>query len=313
MRQRPIFVLMGRREHYSLIETNIRQLRTIYPDAEIVVFAWGPSPLILTNERNVTIIDWRERVEDTQNLLSIYSPEEIKNLAIAFNQRTPRGIFQRIRKAFIKRFPSSWITKNMQNKALIYENMLMQKVRCLMAASDLHPTRSLMFLDADAFVFENIDEIFDHDADVVLPIVRPQKVEWAHNLCNVFILGMLFLSDHKKSRDALFKQWWPATQNCTEFRKEQSALVRLLAAKTQTLFKNGAEELVSFDGTNIRFRIVDADIYNRHEPSNIAHWADEAIPYAKIYHFANMAQDPTRLENTLQRVRDHRLKQKQLS
>ena len=308
MRQKPIFVLMGSEDYYYLIESNIRQLRTIYPDAEVIVFAWGPTPLILQSASNVTIIDWRERVEDTQDLLAIYSPEEIKKLAIAFNQRTPRGILQRIRKAFIKRFPGSWITKNMQNKALIYENMLMQKVRCLMAASDLYPSRSLMFLDADAFVFENIDEIFAHDADVVLAIVGPQKVEWGYNLCNVLILGVIFLSDHKKARDALFKQWWPATQKCTEFCKEQSALVRLLASKTQTLFKMGAEELVSFDGTNIRFKIVDADIYNRHELYHIARWSDEAIPYAKIYHFTNMAQDRVRLENALQRVRDNRLK-----
>jgi hypothetical protein len=310
MRQKPIFVLMGSEDYYYLIGANIRQLHTIYPDAEILVFAWGPSPLILTHERNVTIIDWRERVEDTQDLLAIYSLEEITKLAIAFNQRTPRGIFQRIRKAFIKRFPRSWITKNMQNKALIYENMLMQKVRCLMAASDLHPTRSLMFLDADAFVFENIDEIFDHDADIVLSIVRPQKVEWTYNLCNVLTVGVIFLGDHKQARDALFKQWWPATQKCTEFCKEQSALVRLLAAKTQTLFKSGAEEFVSFDGVNIRFKIVDADMYNRHELYTIAHWADEAIPYAKIYHFSNMAQDRSRLENALQRVRDNRLTHK---
>ncbi|MBN9565899.1 MAG: hypothetical protein J0G29_07420 [Alphaproteobacteria bacterium] len=310
MRQKPIFVLMGSEEYYYLIETNIKQLRTIYPDAEIVVYAWGPNPLILTNERNVTIIDWRERVEDTEDLLSIYTKEDIKKLAIAFNQRTPRGIMQRIRKAFIKRFPSSWVTQNMQKKALVYENMLMQKVRCLMAASDLYPARSLMFLDADAFVFENIDELFDHDADVMLSIVRPEKVEWTYNLCNVLTVGVMYFSDHKKVRDSLFREWWPATQKCTEFCKEQSALVRLLATKTQTLFKKDAKEFVPFGSTDIRFWIVDADIYNHHELYNIAHWPDETIPYAKIYHFSNMAQDRTRLQNALQRVRDHRIKPK---
>jgi len=88
-------------------------------------------------------------------------------------------------------------------------------------------------------------------------------------------------------------------------------LVRLVAQQTHSLFCEGATETLTFNRTPVRFWIVPAAIYNRHELYNIATWEDEKIPYAKIYHLSNMAQDRARMHASLNRLEAFRLSRAQ--
>ena len=51
--------------------------------------------------------------------------------------------------------------------------------------------KAFFLLDADAFLVDRIDEIFEEDPDVILPMVEPAKQGWDYNNCHGLATGLI--------------------------------------------------------------------------------------------------------------------------
>ncbi len=283
------FVVAGDHKYFYLLEENCAHIKSVYPDARIILFDFG-----LTAEQaakiggecpNLEIVDWTGPVNDLSQIRATTPPDQRHKLAIAVNARKT-GVLKRFRKFMLKRFPQSGIAKRAETRALWFENLLAQKILCMKHASGLSPGEPLVFLDADAILFEPVDEIFAEAADVTLTLLENRS--WGENECAVINSGVIFFGPDTGARDAFLDAWWAETLVNQEWLREQTAMVRFIERQAPALFEPGRLETLDLNGAAVRLRMVSCDTYNfcdmaDKDPSEFLH--------AKIYHFADRRQE----------------------
>lgn len=284
------FMVAGDDKYFYLLRENCAHVKARYPDARVIVFDFGLTPgqaaALGGAGSNVEIVDWTAQVDDLSQIRETTPPEQRRKLAIAVNARRT-GFAKRIRKFMLKRFPASATSRLAETRALWFENLLIQKIQCMKHASALCAGEPLVFLDADAILFEPIDEIFAEGADVTVTLLD-DKHNWDRDQCSVLNSGVIFFGPDTAARDAFLDAWWAETLTTREWLREQTALVRFIYREAPTLFEPNRRETVALNGVEVSVRMVPCSVYNfcdmdNKEPSEFSH--------AKIYHFTDRRQE----------------------
>ncbi|MHA1598827.1 MAG: putative nucleotide-diphospho-sugar transferase [Alphaproteobacteria bacterium] len=286
------FLTAGDANYYFLLRENCVQVRALYPDARILVYDFGLQAAQATALEEdfppLQVIDWRAQIDDIDDFSANVTDTQRHKLALAFNARK-QGAAKRLRKFILKRFPESGISKAIEAKALRFENLLAQKIRCMRDASERVGAEPLVFLDADAMLFKPIDDVFDDDAaDVTVTVI--DKISWEYNFCFVLNSGVIFFGPNVEARDALLDGWWRATLLNEEWLREQTALVRMLeAAGGRQMFRGGQTENLKIGDAHVRVHVAACSEFNFYDMENIE---PQDFPDARIYHFTGRRQQP---------------------
>ena len=79
-------------------------------------------------------------------------------------------------------------------------------------------------VDADAYLVDRIDEIFDGDPDVILPMMSPENHSWDYNNCQGLNTGVMGFNGRTAARDAFLRDWYEAIEGNDEWLRELVAL-----------------------------------------------------------------------------------------
>ncbi len=284
------FLMAGDSGYFFLMKENCRHLRSVYPDAGILVYDFGLDgdqvSFLTSTYGNLRVIDWRRELDSVSLIRDAATPEHLRNITLAYNARKT-GLRKRLRKALLKRFPGSAMARRLEAQAVRFENLLVQKIRCMRHASDLCGAEPVVFLDSDAILFKPVDDVFAHVFDVTLTLIDENRT-WEHNRCFVINSGVIFFNRDVAARNAFLDAWWAETLANTEWLREQSALVRFLARQSRTLFQPYRSEEIRLDGRPVTVRIVPCREYNFFDMEQTA---PENFPDARIYHFTGRRQE----------------------
>lgn len=292
------YVVMGNAKYYDFIALNIARIRKVEPRARVLVYDWGDDrrrPAFVPALPNVEVVDWTSRISDVSVLEATTTARQRVEMAISFNARYSRSLRQRMRKAILKRWPTSWVARPLIRAGLTFENMLLQKVPCMLDASARTGDDRMIFLDADALLLRPVEDLYDtHDFDVAVTLI--EQPNWAENQCSVINSGVIFFGSRPAGRHALLSQWQTAIGTCTEWLREQTALVRMLNAHAPGLFSPGKSEEIDLGGEPVRLLALSCAEYNNTDRERAL------AANARVLHLANTAHNLNIVGDLLTRV-----------
>lgn len=290
-----LFVFFGTGDYHFLIRKNIELLRRLYPNTDVLVYDWGDEagrPSGAAFPAGVEVIDWSERIADTMGLLDALGKPGLNELAKAFNSRERASFKRRINKFFLKRFPNSPPARHVLDQAMRYENLLLHKCYALGDCARRIGERRFFFLDADAYLVEPLDGVYDGDPDVIMPMLEPEKQRWEINTCHALSDGIMGFGADVKARTAFLDAWYAALKTNTEKLRVIASLSRVVEAREKNrdsgvldAWKMG---VVDFDGIPIKIRTIPNYIYN----SVLNHEYDGGdLDSVKVLHLSGVAQN----------------------
>jgi len=294
------YVVMGNAKYYDFLALTVTQIRRIAPFAPILVYDWGDDarrPGFHSSLPGLEVVDWTKRIGDLAALTAATPPARQVELAIAYNARFRRCLSQRLRKAVLKRWPSSRLARPLIAAGLAFENMLLQKVPCMQDASERIGAGRMIFLDADAIPVRPLEPAYDlAPFDVAVTLV--ERPNWEPHRCAVINSGVLLFGDRPAARAAILAAWRAAIERCDEWLREQTALTRLLATETPALFTPAAAGACDLGGEAVRVVALPCAEYNNTD-------RESALTRgARVIHLANTAHNLATVRNLLARLRE---------
>ena len=259
------FLYIGTADYHFMILKNIELLRRLYPEADVVVYDWGDGDGRRSDTvfpKGVEVIDWADRVKDTWPLMEIYSEKRRIEIGKAVNSRQDGSFSRRFNKFFLKRFPHSRIARKVVERGIRYENMLVHKSYNMRDCSRRLAGKPFFLLDADAYLVDRIDEVFDGDPDVILPMIDPAIHGWDYNDCHGLSTGVMGFNGSGGARDAFLSEWYAAIEKNDEWLRELAAVNRLVKAKDASIFDGLGMNTLTFEGREVKFRTIENDVYN---------------------------------------------------
>lgn len=285
----PLFVIMGDHRYGHLLIRNAERIRHFYPEAPIHLYDWG-----LTSEQQrmlparisgLTLVDWRHALATAP---PIHIEDESRRLFLAKSYIARHPYFKRrFKKMVLKKFPRSALARKFIGQALGFEAMLCQKIACLRHAAAEAGPRPIVFLDADAILFEPIHELLTTDHDVTLTLVFDDDLTYEHDRCYVINSGFIQLGPDSARRSAFLEQWWQAAHDCHEWITEQTSLTRFLHRASETLLAENRRETLTLGEQPVTIQILPSRIYNFYRMDLLD---SERILDAKVVHFKDRAQ-----------------------
>ena len=304
----PLFVFFGTGDYHFLIRKNIELLRRLYPNADVLVYDWGDEngrPSRAAFPTGVEVIDWSERIADTMWLLDGLGKPSLNELAKAFNSRNRASFMRRINKFFLKKFPNSQPARNVLEQAMRYENLLLHKCYALGDCARRVGERRFFFLDADAYLVERLDGVYDGEPDVIMPMLKPDEQRWEPNTCHALSDGIMGFGSDVKARTSFLDAWYTALETNTENLRVIASLSRIVEAREKNRDTGvlGAWKLgtVNFDGVLVKIRTIPNHIYN----SVLNHEYDGGdLNSIKVLHLSGVAQNQKLFERFIGIVED---------
>ena len=149
--------------------------------------------------------------------------------------------------------------------------------------------KAFFLLDADAFLVDRIDEIFQESPDIILPMLETSKQGWDYNNCHGLSTGIAGFGCRTAERDIFLTNWYNAIGENDEWFRELAAMNRLFKDKSPELFDNWGLNTINFGAHNIKIKTIENDVYNR-----VLNYQDAPsdLDRVKIFHLAGIAQRP---------------------
>jgi hypothetical protein len=301
-----LFVFFGTDDYHFLIRKNIELLRRLYPKADVLVYDWGdksgrPSGSSFPND--VEVIDWSGRIADTMGLLDALGETGLNDLAKAFNSRERASFKRRINKFFLKRLPNSSPSRSVLEQAMRYENLLLHKCYALGDCARRVGERRFFFLDADAYLVERLDDLYEGDPDVIMPMLERKDQHWEQNNCHALNDGIIGFGADIKARTIFLDAWYKTLDSNIETLRVIASLSRMVKAREADSHIFDAWQLatVDFDGVPVKIRTIPNHIYN----SVLNHEYDGGdLDAIKVLHLSGVAQNQELFERFIGIVED---------
>lgn len=274
---KPNFITMADEKFVGPLRISISQALRFYPDSHFYVYDVGLSEKsktdLLKNFPNLRIEQWTLQYLPVQ-LAYNRSFVKMKGLGLLvdyFENLFGKNDFPRLR-SLIKQ---SHIEIFFQNKLAIIKH----HNDCVQSP--------FIFLDADAFLIDKIDELFDGSFDLGVTLRRKEEQDDSFNNCRLLNVGvMLFLGEYATNK-TLIDSWYHTARITNEQYSEQTSLTRLLLDKCPTIFNklNVTNKLLFTDNREVRVKVLDCNTYN-------FSWIEELnsrteLNGIKILHFKN--------------------------
>lgn len=259
------------------LRISVSQIRRLYPESTFYIYDVGLSEgsrkELEQNHKNVRIIKWTlqylpVQITYSRNFVGMKGVGILMDYISSFF-----GNHQYLRlRSLIKQ---SHIEVFFQNKLAIIKH------------HNDTSKQPFIFLDADAFLIDKIDELFDGSFELGVTLRRKAERDASFNNCRLLNVGvMLFLGTYKKNK-TLIDEWYTRARTTTELYSEQTSLTRLLLQADQTILtKINTKKKISFSNNQtITVNVLDCNVYN-------FSWIEELntredLSGIKILHFKN--------------------------
>jgi len=116
------------------------------------------------------------------------------------------------------------------------EWLLAQKPYCMRDFMTRYSAQRFVFLDGDAYIIQNVDELFDEDFRIAVTLRREGERDFSHNSCRVVNSGVIAVND-----PVIIDKWIERMKRTNEKLVEQTALTRLIYE--DNVIKSGVREL----------------------------------------------------------------------
>jgi len=284
------FIYLGTTDYHFMIKKNIELLRLLYPESGVIVYDWGDRegrPGDGDFPAGTEVVNWTKRLKDTWPLSEIYGEERLIDMAKRFNSRIDGSFKLRFNKFFLKRFPKAPPAKKIIAEALRYDNLLLHKSYNMKEASKHLAGKPFFLVDADAYLVEPIDEIFDGDPDVILPMIDPAIHGWDYNDCHGLSTGVMGFNGSGPARDAFLNDWYRAIEGNDEWLRELAAVNRMIYDQDPSFFDDWGLTTLKFEGQDVKVRTIENEVYNCYY-----NYRDTPADFdrVKILHLAGIAQ-----------------------
>ena len=303
-----LFVYFGTRDYHFLIRKNIELLRRLYPNADVLVYDWGDEngrPSHSTFQSGVEVVSWSERIADTMELLDPLGADGLNELAKAFNSRERASLKRRFNKFFLKRYPNSGPARGVLERAMRYENLLLHKCYALGDCARRIGARPFFFLDADAYLVEDLDVVYEGEPDVIMPSLELEKQLWEPNRCHALSDGIMGFGTDVEARRVFLDAWYKTLATNTEKLRVIASLSRMVEERVRGTKDNVLDDwrigTVDFEGTPVKIRTIPNHIYN----SVLNHEYDGGdLNSVKVLHLSGVAQNQELFERFIAIVED---------
>lgn len=245
------FVTIGDCNYFKTIEVSVKKIASLYPESRVVVYDWGftvEQKKILQSINNVLVRPWKQR--RLHILLAILS----------------RSLFKRPQFLF-------YFLKHHRKEVL-----LGNKIFCFLDYLNTYG-ENFIFLDGDAILVGEIDEVIGGDFDIGVTLRRSSEVDLCFGNCRGLNSGVLFFLGGKNKNVNFIREWKRTMLSTLEPLIEQTSLTRLIQ-QNKLYLKVGQTLSVPTGAARSFVRILSCEVYNYN-------WIEEGfdVNQQKILHF----------------------------
>ncbi len=264
------FLIAGDAGFFPTIHECMVRINRHHPNAAIHLYDWGlegeQTAQLQNAVTNLSITNWKDNIaamrRETMALRDVPLDTVHINLAKRHNVKFETGIRKRIVKACVKYLPRSPVSKFAVRRAIFYENLLIEKIRCLRDLSRSLGDGAVVFLDADAVLLTNIDDLFDQPFDAAFTMLRKEHYADQDGFCLCVNSGTVYLGPDKQKRDAFLDLWLEEAMNYTGYLSEQAALSIILSRNKEDEKELFSTVSVNSNESEFNILLLPCDIYN---------------------------------------------------
>jgi len=268
------FITVGSNLFYHLINYSTKLLLKIYPNSKLFIYDWGMTQRqkkVLESYPNTVLIDWTENLKKVEY-------DKIK------------------------------LNKNLYGDSLKskeYEYLFTQKSICMLDCSK-RIKKNLIYIDGDAFVINDIDELLDYDFDIGVTVRLDDKIiKLSRNLgIKTYInAGVIFFKTDSNKIQLFLNEWIEEIKDTSGFWLDQTALNNLISKADKKIFsKDYCEGILRISNTEIKIKTFPCEIYNKIEMKKGFN-----PKYTKILHFRASQHGYVNIERIKEIIKEFRL------
>jgi hypothetical protein len=270
------FITIADSKFFEPAFLSAEQVLKFYPNSKLYIYDWGFTETQrrkLENMQHITVLPWQMK----------FIPIEIK-LGRMFGLKKLLGIY-RWRDLLHNILFARQEIFNFKTvlKIPVSEMRFFNKFLCIKHFNDTFK-ENFIFIDADAFLINPIDELLDDSFDLGVTIRRKTELSLSYNNCTVLNVGMLFFFGGYEKNKTIIDAWRDELDITNEVSCEQTALTRLLYKAEPDIYNDQNRTWkIRFESCVVRIKILPCEIYNYN-------WVEEFDPErdknkVKILHF----------------------------
>lgn len=268
------FVTVGSKYFFALISYSAKLLMKLYPNQKFYIYDWGMTPRqkkILNTYPNSILIDWTDKLDK-------YGYKTVK------------------------------ITKNVygsSKESREFEYLFIQKSLCILDCTK-RIKENLIYLDADAFLINKIDGLFEQDFNIGVTVRLDDKIiEQSKKLgIKTYInAGVMFFKLDSDGIQLFLNDWIEEIKKTKGFWIDQTALNNLIAKSSNKIFeKDYNEGFLTISNRKLKVKTFPCNIYNLIEIKEGFH-----PKKTKILHFRASQQGKVTKERKREIIKEFRL------
>ena len=184
------FVTIGDKNFFEPINFSVDQINKIYPESKTFVYDWGftETQKEILKQKGAYVLAW----DIIDNNIVIKFSSFFQKIKVIYGIRDIRSFLIFLRDKKYKKRSSLKMIKR--------ENLFINKTLCLQDYIK-NFGGNFVFLDGDAFIINNFDEILEQDFDIGVTLRRKHEIRLGFGECNALNAGVLFfLGGNEKNK-----------------------------------------------------------------------------------------------------------------
>ncbi|MCS3672007.1 hypothetical protein GGQ21_002677 [Salinibacter ruber] len=296
------FLTIGDDDFFDSIQISVHQARRFHPQASFYIYDWGLTDAQraeLNAASNVeAIIDWTDRFVD----LPVIDEVDWAIVMQEVEAKRPSGsLLNRLKKVISKYVlfrEQHWKSLDEKGESQKQsERNYIQKPFCILDCLERAESR-LIYLDGDAFLLSNIEDLLDRSFDIGVTLRREHEIRRGRNNCQVLNAGVLFFNGSPDKTRAFLDAWIDQMGQTCEYLIEQTALTRLIDQSSPQIFNDYFNQgTISLGEEDIRVLTLPCDRYN-------FNWIEEGVDLetTKVVHFKGGRHSNDRFQDLLEEI-----------
>jgi len=273
----PDFISMTEERYIHPLKVAIRQALKFYPNSKYYVYACNLNKSTIDDlgsiSPQVLVVEWNLH----------YLP-----VNVAYNKKF---VWMKTR-GMVRDLVKGWITGSFENKSMVslflardFEIKIQNKLRIIKHHNDM-VKKPFVFLDADAFLIKEIDELLDGTFDIGVTIKSKEKLNFTFNHCSLLNSGVLLFLGNYNANQVIIDAWYNEARHIEEHWSEQTSLARLLHKLQPDFYEDiGKTHIINLTGQDVRVRSLFVKQYNYTKIEDYGNELDK--DQIKILHFKN--------------------------
>ena len=226
----PSFVIASDKNFTEWVKISVSQIKRYYPNSMVWLIDLNGNKshelesIAMNSKSNYVFWDidnrknWPQKV-DNQNIKTI--PKNTYGLEASFKRKLWNKYILKDEK----------YSMNDEEKIKDYQRLLRiycQKPFFLKHVRE-HQDGEIVFIDADAFIINSLDDAFETEFDVGVTLRKKEELKFDIGNCQVLNSGVLFLGKNKVATTGFLNEWGRSVTNTSEeYCIEQTALSRMI-------------------------------------------------------------------------------------